>query len=340
MYFFIQNNSQPISFFPGKTNLSPSPVVNIVHGEQRNMLFVPYWTIGSEKIPTDYDTVIYFGITVGQNGINRTEDGYRKLKLFTQIKQQRSLLVVRMLDADVNAKALRDKNFQKEIIAESIEIAKSNGFSGIVLDFEYNALAFDSVVSGITLFSTNFASSAHKSSLSYFQTMYGDVFYRLRPFDVGAIGKKIDGFFVLAYDLHKANGDPGPNFPLSGKEEYGYDLHTMMSDFLKVVPSNKLIVTFGLYGYDWTISDKNQSLGLASSLSDSEIMHKFSPSCMYAQCVSHTDQLSQEIKLTYADASSKKHIVWYENQDSVEIKKKFLKTQGVEATALWAWSYF
>ena len=57
-----------------------------------------------------------------------------------------------MIDSEFNSKLLDDKKLQEKIVQESIALAKQHGFSGIVLDFEINALAFDSVIKNISSF--------------------------------------------------------------------------------------------------------------------------------------------------------------------------------------------
>ena len=80
---------------------------------------------------------------------------------------------------------------------------------------------------------------------------------------------------IMAYDFHKVKGNPGPNFPLNGKETYGYDLQKMTDDFLQFVPPEKLTIIFGLFGYDWVIDDKNNALQSGEALSYLQIKQKF-----------------------------------------------------------------
>ena len=217
---------------------------------------------------------------------------------------------------------------------------KKHGFDGVLLDLEYSGLAFDSVVSSITSFSTAFAHAAHDQQLTFYQSLYGDSVYRLRPYDLAVLGKQADGIVVMAYDFHKANGDPGPNFPLAGEAIQGYDMGTMVDDFTKKIPSQKLIVAFGLFGYDWTLNDKGNSSGAAVALSLAQIKHKFSPHCPFADCKIRRDPTSAETEITYVDSQKNKHIVWYEDMQSFAKKSAYLHTQGINATALWAYSYF
>ena len=50
----------------------------------------------------------------------------------------------------------------------------------------------------------------------------------------------------------KATVNRDPNFPFQDKNKWGYDFQQMISDFSADIPSEKLTIIFGMYGYDWT----------------------------------------------------------------------------------------
>lgn len=305
-------------------------------------LFVPYWTIGSEKITDNYDTLIYFGIEPNEYGINAIEPGYKNIGRFFQVvdTSQKKLLTVRVVNNKNAAKLLDDQQYRKRVIAGSIDIAKENGFDGIVLDFEYQALGFESVINNITSFYADFSKMAKNEGLKFVVTMYGDAYFKLRPYDVKAIAQQSDQVLLMAYDFHKAGGEPGPNFPYRGKEKYGYDFSQMIEDFTKDVPKEKLAIIFGYFGYDWEVDEKNKAISMGKALSMREIEQKFVKSCKAKKCEYVQDKDAFETEVTYVDSNDKKHIIWYETQESVKIKNELLKKKGITATSFWAYSYF
>lgn len=341
IYFFIQYSSQPQSFTVSTPSVAPSPSRVIVQNAKQSMLFVPYWGLGSKDLPGNYDQLIYFGIQPSSTGINTQEIGYTDLALFTRRAPSGSkkLLTIRMIDPEINSKLLKDKALQQTVISQVLQTAKQYGFTGIVLDFEYNALAFDSVIASITTLSTDLAKATHAQHMTFYQAVYGDTFYRLRPYDVGKLAKNADGIIVMAYDFHKANGDAGPNFPLSGKDTQGYDFKAMIDDFSQKISAQKIIVAFGLYGYDWELDGKGHSIAAATPLSLVQIQQKFLNICAFTSCKVIRDNISSETKITYTDGQEK-HEVWFEDMQSVAQKSAYLHTQGINATALWAYSYF
>lgn len=323
-------------------SITPTTVIN-KSLRFHTSLFVPYWSLDNTKIPdTNYDTVIYFGIAPNADGIDIEDDGYKNLTNFLERAQgiKDRILTVRAINQEVNDEILRNKDLQQKIFEQATGLAIKYNFSGLLLDFEFSSLNFDTVKNEITGFINGFSNAAHVQGLTFYEAVYGDVFYRDRPFDVLNIAKKVDGIYVMAYDFHKANGDPGPNFPFIPDDVDNYDFQTMTKDFLKNVPPEKLFITFGLFGYDWTVGDSGQSVKQAIPLSLNQIKQKFINNCSFKNCKISTNKISQETNVSYIDQDGSDHIVWFEDLNSIDFKKKFLFPKGINHTAMWAYSYF
>lgn len=311
--------------------------------EEKKSLFVPYWTVSASEIEVeDYDTVIYFGVTPTVSGINTSESGYLSLQKFLAKTTgwNNKLLTLRMLDSTNNFTILEDKNKQDAVIREFIETAVDNGFSGVVLDLELSALPFNSVITQINDFTHKLSQAAHDKKLSMGMMMYGDTFYRVRPFEVKTLGGYVDQLYIMAYDFSKARGNPGPNFPLGGKDTYGYDYTSLVQDFVRIIPAKKLTVVFGMYGYDWTVDEKKVATKQGEALSMNKIEKNIITDCVYITCLWERDNNSGEITAEYTDTEKVKHIIWFEDIESVKRKKEFLKKQGITSYSYWAYSYF
>ncbi|MBI2074501.1 MAG: hypothetical protein HYT83_01545 [Candidatus Levybacteria bacterium] len=245
-----------------------------------------------------------------------------------------------MINSKINSDVLEDKTLQQNIINQSIDVAKKQGFDGLVLDFEIASLSFQSVIDKISSFYSLYYKAAKERNLQFYITIYGDAIYKLRPYDVKILSKNADKVLIMAYDFHKARGNPGPNFPLYGKDQYGYDMTVMMSDFLKVVPKEKLVVVFGLFGYDWKVDSKKQGIDIADSFSVMQMEQKYLNNCPTQECKVVQDKESKETSVQYKDKDNVSHIVWFEDLSSVSEKKKYLQSKGIFSFAFWAYSYF
>ena len=323
-----------------KTQLSPSQTII---QKDTVSIFVPYWTIGNSKIDDkNFDELIYFGLGVNKNGIDIKDQGYIGLKSFIELSDlsKKRLLAIRMIDSSVNFEIFKDKNVSRLIIIDSVRVAKENKFQGIILNLEVASLPFSSVTNQINSFVENFSKEAKSQNLEFGITLNGDTFSKIRPFDVRFLEKQTDRFYIMAYDFSKAKGDPGPNFPLSGHEIYGYDFKIMITDFLNLIPKEKITVVFGMFGYDWTVDKDGKSIKNANSISLLEAQHIFIPTCGYRNCVVKRDARSAETNVMYTDSQGNNHFVWFEDNESVDVKKAFLREKGIKSTSFWAYSYF
>lgn len=313
--------------------------------KESNSIFVPYWDLSQKPDYNPYANLYYFGISADSNGVSTSDQGYLNIKKFSAaVGNKKTYLTLRMLNTDENISILKNKKLQQKIIQQTLEIAQENDFTGVVLDLELGVLPFTDVVNNINAFVADFYLSAKQNDLRFLQTIYGDVFYRKRPFDVEHLAQNSDGIVIMAYDFHKASGEPGPNFPLKGREKFGYDFEQMITQFLTVVPAEKLTVVFGMFGYDWITDLDGYSQGVAKSISTAQIMQKYIYKCDWKNCVFLRDPVAAESKIDYVDSTSSDqliyHTIWYEDQKSVDQKKLFLKEKRIENIAFWAYGYF
>jgi len=308
---------------------------------KENYIFVPYWTFTNSISVEDYNNIIYFGISVNEKGIDTNDDGYKKLNIFSDLipDDKKTFLTLRVLDKDIKTKILSDKNFQTNISNETILLAKKYRFDGIVLDFETSAFGFESTQNLITSFYKNFASHVNSSGLQFITTLFGDTYYRARPYDVQEIALASDRIIIMAYDFHKARLAPGPNFPFSDKKKYGYSFQAMIDDFLEDVPLDKVIVAFGFFGYDWTLDDNGVSIDEAQALSLNQIRSRFIDECLFDNCATERNYDNEGV-VKYKDDEGYEHEAWFEDEISLEKKIEFLKSAGIRKIAIWAYSYY
>lgn len=302
-------------------------------------VFIPYWQIGKKIKATPSGQFIYFGITPGKTGIDTTDEGYKKI-LTPTADQKNALLVIRMTEQTMVNAVLNDTQKQQRIANQAVQIARGHNFRGLILDLEVSGLANEKTVNQITALVKQLFNRTKANKLSFSLLLFGDHFYRSRPYNLEALQKYVDRFYIMAYDLHKPFGTPGPNFPLRKGETFDYDLTSAIDQFTPTIPPDKLIVVFGMYGYDWIVDGKKRPLKKAKSLTLVQIKKKYLQSCSWKNCVIKRDEVSAETEVNYVDEAGRLHIVWFEDEQSVEKKIAFLKTRGVSNFAFWAWGYY
>ncbi len=309
---------------------------------EKRYLFVPYWSFG-KTITTDSEySLIYFGAGVNMNGIEANDKGYSNIAPFIKLTPNASerILAIRMVDKTINSAIIKNSLLEEKIASQAVELAIKNKFDGVLLDYETSAFGFESTTNNISSFYKLFAKKAHDSNLKFYVSLYGDTYFQSRPFDVKAIGVVADKVLIMAYDFSKSGGNPGPNFPFSGREKYGYDFAKMIDDFQKDVDNQKLIVILGYFGYDWRVDKNGNALSSGVPLSTIEITKEFIDKCGYKTCNLNREPVSYEPSIRYQDEGGAGHIVWFEDDKSIAKKKDFLKGKGILETAAWAYSYF
>ena len=306
-------------------------------------VFVPYWTVSglSSDEHGSYDRTIYFGVSASEEGIDRSESGFSSLPEFIQNTDRKNrLLTFRMLDTESNLKILADSKIQEKIINDLIGTALEYGFDGVVLDLELSVLPYADVKENISMFVRVFGQKLRERDLELAMTIYGDTYFRGRPYDIQELNKFVDEFMIMAYDFHKSYGEPGPNFPLDGRKTYGYDFKKMIDDFLVDVESEKLTVAFGMFGYDWTLGKQGKPLKRGEALTLAQIKDRFYPTCVLNNCRIIKDAESVETKISFVDDEDYRHVVWFDDEDSVEEKIEYLKSRGIGNIAYWAYGYY
>ncbi len=345
IYFFDKKENRPIKknteTSKDKTSLIKENNKTIQVTEITKSIFIPYWSLNSIGYLNNYDRVIYFGLSGKVNGIDKNDQGYTNLEKFNNLNiDMEKYLTLRMTNTDENIRILKDKNAMTQIIEQTLKIAKENHFRGVVLDLEMSVLFGNEIPNQINYFSNELYKKLKENNIKYSIAIYGDVFYRKRPYDIQNLAKNSEEIMIMAYDFHKSIGEPGPNFPLNGKENYNYDMEVMINDFLRIVPQDKITVIFGLYGYDWIVDEKQRPIKPAVSLSLNQIKDKYLNNCIEPKCKIARDKASKENKINVKDLDGRDHIIWFEDERSVEEKIKFLRSLGISNFAYWAYSYF
>jgi spore germination protein len=359
LFFTSLSEQEPITISSKPARLekpaeeAPLPPLPEKFEAPEGSIFVPYWKISNLKntdVLPDFIKhknlrhVIYFGVTPLENGaLDQLEPGYTNVATFAQKTsgwQASKLLTIRMMNEDITEAILADPVKQEKLTFEAIELAKHYSFNGILFDIEHSVLATKDTIDAITSFLQYAAKRSHDEYLPFSVALYGDVFYRQRPYDVEKIASFSDEIFVMAYDFHKSYGEPGPNYPLSKGTSYPYDFVTMTNDFLKVVPEEKLTILFGLFGYDWSVDAQNRPATSAKALTLFNAEHTLNSACETLSCSKNRDPKTQEINVTYIEKSGQRHNVWYEDGLSIKAKISYLSTKYIRSVGYWAFGYY
>lgn len=247
------------------------------------------------------------------------------------VSSKKRQVVLRMLNSELNTAILENTQTQKKLAKELNAFLVQNDYQGVVLDLEVSFTLREQTRNEITQFVQILCTEIQYNYKSCSMLIYGDLFYRKRPYDLKKLGAIVDTIHIMAYDFNKAGGEPGPNFPY---ESADYDFQQMIADFSTYVPKEKIEVVFGMYGYDWTLNEQGTPLKAATAISLGEIEGTLGRKYMVKK------NSAKEKSIDYMDENGKQHTVWYEDKESVKVKTEYLLRRGIGQVSFWAYSYF
>ncbi len=359
-YLLFTSYSEPENTtFTSKPSTIDKPVADIAppalpekFDPPEGSIFIPYWKVTSFSEPVLPETIkhknvrniIYFGVTSNEFGaLDKSEPGFTNLAKFSEKATSitgRKLLTVRLMNEDITESLLSNTTYQEALINETLALSQQYNFDGLVIDLEHSVLPTKDTVAEISSFLELFATKTQAQDQYFAVALYGDTFYRQRPYDVEKIGSFSDEVLIMAYDFHKSYGEPGPNFPLFKGKAYSYDFATMINDFTKLIPAQKLTVLFGLFGYDWSVDDKNRPAKAGKALTLSNVEGALLPKCPALNCKKERDNFTHEMNISYTDNSGQRHSIWYEDILSLQAKTSYLSTKRVFSIGYWAYGYY
>ena len=334
--------------------------------------YLPYWTLESmEYLELDRLTdVAYFGIYIdgegnfvktveGADGIWIAEPGYRNWKENEKVTQlveackkfgvNFALTVVAHNDEDNDA-FLNCRKCWDTLLANIYTELDEKDITDVNLNFEYAEYTGKEMAEKFSEF-TKYANQEldrKYGNSNVIVSAFADSPVKERvSSDLVNLARNSDGIFIMGYDFHRPSSDTaGPVSPIGGKGIHAeYDIETMLKDYLAVVPPNKLLLGVPYYGYNWVVGepekyakriDGNDNIGYSQSQSYETIMDvliNIRPQVMW-------DDLGQVPYFSYiSEETGQQRQVFYENQRSLAVKYKLVKSNNLMGTGIWALGY-
>jgi spore germination protein YaaH len=154
-------------------------------------------------------------------------------------------------------------NHPQSTIYQSIQQVQQAGIDGVNIDYEgtdtlCNRQDGTQVTSRdeLTNFSRLMKASMPAGMLLYIDTYSGSAEDNQEFFDITGLGAYVDAFFVMAYDMDKANYFEAPLNcssycfnPISPLNTYRFNVTLSMSQYTALVPPSKVILGQPYYGY-------------------------------------------------------------------------------------------
>ncbi|KFF05086.1 polysaccharide deacetylase family protein [Flavobacterium reichenbachii] len=234
-----------------------------------------------------------------------------KVKILPLINNINESLGEGEFDGDLIHRILHDKNKKERLINDIVKTLKQYNLQGINIDFEEFKENSDEP---IIAFQKELYGKLHP--LSYLVTQ--DIMAGDDDFNVKALSKYNDYMFLMAYDEHYAGSIPGD---ISSQKW----IERIVDKTAKEIPSEKIILCFAGYGYDWQEKEEGETVTYDQAIA---IAKQYN-------AVIKFNNTSYNNSFTYKDSNGKKHEVDFEDAATNFNTIRFSDEYGLGGTALW-----
>lgn len=162
-------------------------------------------------------------------------------------------------------------------------------------------------------------------------------------YDYAELGKHADYLFIMTYDEHYYGGEPGAVAGISFIEN-------SIKYALKYVPKEKIVIGIPFFGRMWSDDGTMNGDGLTlKAVSELAELHENE---VYFDKESKSPYMilnvASEYKLNGKTLKPGKHVIWYENSDSIKEKLLLVSKYGLKGAGNWSagqetddvWDYY
>lgn len=320
----------------------PSEVLAAETTPKKTFGFLPFWTMNNlDNNYQNVDIVYYFSLTVKETGeFDKTDPGWSRLKNFPKVGKSQGITIACMKQADIEA-VINNPAKRAKVIANTLKIMKDYGFSDLNLDFEYVGAPPGNLSQNYSKFVNEAAEAVHKTGGTVSVATLSDAVWKLRMYNIAQIGKFADYIIVMAYDFTRLSSTvSGPVAPLFGKEKFEYDVYSTVTDYLKTIPAEKIILGVPFYGYEWPTQDNKPYSFVVGDSSALSTIKRTAETIKNNNVTVNFDELSKIPWFTYFDPKGRVwRQVWFENERSLGLKLDLVNQAGLGGLAIWALGY-
>lgn len=364
--------------------------------------YLPYWTIDQTDNfdLTALTDVAYFGLYINADGTflktQTTEEGEISNPGYSNWRNNKQLASfirrakISGVDVALTIISHRDNvsteflncrecwNTFYEALQEELAV---HDIKDVNLNFEYYNLVEEETALKYTEF-TKFVKkklAQEHPERKVVVTAFADSLINNRVSHIPSLAKEADKIFIMAYDFHVSQADKAaPVSPLGGAGLHaGYDIRTMIKDYLAYAPPQKLILGVPYYGFNWgrgeeiavehtnekpdekeENSDEDKDVdakdddendgGKNANENEVEIIRD-SVTQTYADIMKNIEEKSAEVQwdevgqvpfYEYVDEDSEKpRKVYFENEKSLRVKYQLAKEFDLAGVGIWALGY-
>lgn len=320
--------------------------------------YLPFWLAKKYQSPPVLTDIAFFSLTLDETGRalqkrgSATDPGYRWVSsddfqtiLTTERAERRTHLVITVLENEIIENLLSSPTAQG-IAVQTIQSAISEyQVDGVNIDIEYAGETQPEMRTQMTEFmrATHTMVESLEDPVTLSLAVYPSSISGNQLWSIPDLSPLVDYFVVMTYDFHRASSSvAGAVSPLHGETEATKDKHIThyIADFVKVVPSGKILLGVPFYGYEWQTTDAKPRAstfprtGLTASFERIQLLLADHPTDL--QYVWDPDSLTPF--LIFSENEETK-IISYEDAQSLALKLELVRSARLGGIAIWALGY-
>lgn len=222
-------------------------------------------------------------------------------------------------DFEVVRRLIGDAGTRRRHVDALVELVEARGYDGITIDYE---LLGAGDRDNFTAFVTSLGNALHAidrrlAVALHAQESDAGAGPHNQAQDYAAIGAAADEIHLMTYDQHYDESEPGPVAPLPWVVD-------VVAYAKSLIPSEKLILGIGLFGYDWgggEVADDLQLTQVRQLISMTGARPRF-------------DDAAASPQLRYR-RNGVDHEIWYEDARSVAAKLALVEREDLGGAFFW-----
>lgn len=201
-----------------------------------------------------------------------------------------------------------------------VRLATENGYDGYILDFQgVPADMSDDFVAFVRQFST----ALHARGKTLGVNLPPRVDFpgeKTNGYDYARLAAASDYVVLMAFDRHREDTSPGPVAPLPWVREN-------VTAALRSVPANRLVLSVGVYGYDWPV---NARLGVTDFLPTRALMERARRVGARIKRDPEADQPFFRYRSGPID-----RVAWFQDAEALRRRLDLARSFGLRGVAIW-----
>lgn len=323
--------------------------------------FLPYWNLKKVSLQPELTHVGYFELGILANGSVRLREssgaetpGYTGLQseelltvaeTLTERGGRLELVFTQFNSGDITS-FLNSPKAQQQFLSVLDTIILAYPISGVNIDIEPSgSVNTEALRANFVTFITNLRQhlDAKYDKVPLSIDVYASASNNKQLWDIPRLAPMVDYIIIMAYDYHRRSSvQAGPVAPIFGGENlWDSDISQHLREFVKLVPSEKLILGMPFYGYEWQTTDQSAQSPTYPDTGATATLARVAEVLADKERLKVKEFWNDQALAPYLSyvEDGNTYIIYYENPRSISYKLDLVNQLDLGGIAIWALGY-